>query len=174
MKDTRILCEASEKGKIIVNRCLDLGYDINTYKLEKLLIMIHGIMLSKYQKPFFRQSVVATKYGSIIKEVEKELFSYAFGFKDRMCEYICLLENEEKLINEIVQKYGNLDAFELNEFKQLKLLNDLCYKEGTLNTIPNKLIEKVFDYYTFYEMECVSQKEDSFKKKLMFDYKKNC
>ena len=80
----------------------------------------------------------------------------------------------EAVTENVTETTTDEDAFELNEFKQLKLLNDLCYKEGTLNIIPNKLIEKVFDYYTFYEMECVSQKEDSFKKKLMFDYKKNC
>ena len=37
MEDTRILCEAGEKGKIVVNKCLDHGIEISTYKLIKLL-----------------------------------------------------------------------------------------------------------------------------------------
>ncbi len=53
MIDRRILCQASEKGKIVVNECLDRGYDIDTLKLEKLLILMHGIMLSAYGDPFF-------------------------------------------------------------------------------------------------------------------------
>lgn len=170
MEDTRILCEAGEKGKIVVNKCLDHGIEISTYKLIKLLIMMHGIMLSRYQKPFFSQNVVATQYGPTIKEIDKELVFYALGFKERMCEYICLLENEEKVMDEVIEKYGTVDAFELNERKEFKLINEFCYEEGTLNIIPNELIENVFDYYKFYDIENISQKEETFKRKLKSMY----
>ena len=59
MENRKILCEASEKGILVVNKCLEQNIPINTIKLQQLLIIIHGTMLSKYATPFFKQNVVA-------------------------------------------------------------------------------------------------------------------
>lgn len=50
---------ASERGKYIVNKCIEKGYKINTLKLEKLLILIYGTILSKHQKHFFQEDIMA-------------------------------------------------------------------------------------------------------------------
>lgn len=53
-----VLSIASEKGTIVVNECLRRGLYINTLKLEQLLILIQGRMLSLYNRPFFSQDVL--------------------------------------------------------------------------------------------------------------------
>ena len=140
----KIYSEATEKSKIIVNKCLEQGYDIGAAKADKLLILTHGIMLSKYQKPLFNQNVVAEKCGLIVREVEKELLSLEleqdnnmFKFYEKLPQYICLLEREEEIMNEIIKKYGNYDVFDIMNDKRLAILNELCYKDDLANIIPN-------------------------------------
>jgi len=141
----RILCEASEKGAIVVNKCLNRGFEINTIKLEQLLILMHGRMLSLYNKPFFSQEVVARTHALMIDKVDKDFRIYAMEFKEKLEEYICLLEKEE-VMNYIIEKYGNLDFFELKELPVLKNLKDLFSKEDQSNIIPNLKIEKMFNF----------------------------
>lgn len=169
----KIYSEATEKSKIIVNKCLEQGYDIGAAKADKLLILTHGIMLSKYQKPLFNQNVVAEKCGPIVREVERELLlleieqdNNVFEFYNKLPQYICLLQREEEVINEILKKYGNCDLVEIMNDKRLTVLKELCYKDDSSNIIPNKLIEKVFDYYQFYDFDIVKQNEESFIKRI--------
>lgn len=173
MVDMGVLCGASEKGKIVVNRCLDKGYYINTWKLEKLLIIIHGIMLSKYGKPFFTEKITAEEHGLMIPQVDSDFIINAIAFKEKVIEYISLLEKEEETLNYVVDTYGKLDAFEIeNQRKEFKVLKDICSNQNidTMNKpnkeIPNALIETVFDYYKFYDFNIVKQNESSFQKKL--------
>ena len=142
----RILCEASEKGVIVVNECLNRGIQINTIKLEQLLILMHGRMLSLYNKSFFSQEVVARTHALMIDNVDKDFRIYAIEFKEKLPEYICLLEKEEEVMNYIIERYGNLDFFELKELPVLKKLKDLFSKEDQSNIIPNVKIEKMFNF----------------------------
>jgi len=48
----KIMDEASEKGVIVANKCIEKGIQLSAIKLELLLILMHGRMLSKYQKTF--------------------------------------------------------------------------------------------------------------------------
>lgn len=168
----KIMCEASEKGVYVVNKCLQKGYKINTIKLEQLLILMHGTMLSLYQKPFFAQNVVARPHALIIDEVDKNFLAFAIEFKERMTEYISLLQNEEKVMNYIIEKYGNADFFELNNKKELTVLRNLFSKEGEKVVVPNEAIEKVFDYYNFSGLDCVKKQEEPYQKRLEKIYKK--
>jgi len=142
----KILCEASEKGVVVVNECLNRGLEINAIKLEQLLILMHGRMLSLYNKPFFSQEVVARTHALMIDKVDKDFRIYAMGFKEKLEEYICLLEKEEEVMNYIIEKYGNLDFFELKELPVLKNLKDLFSKEDQSNILPNIKIEKMFKF----------------------------
>lgn len=69
-------------------------------------------------------------------------------------------------MNEIIKKYGNYDVFDIMNDKRLTILNELCYKDDSTNIIPNKLIEKVFDYYQFYDFDIVKQNESEFIKRV--------
>lgn len=161
-----IMCEASEKGVIVVNKCLEKGIKIDTAKLEQLLILMHGTMLSLYQKPFFVQNVIAMPHALMVDEVDKNFKMNCMGFKEKIPQYICLLQNEEKVMDYIIENYGNLDFFELNIRKDLSFLRELFCKEGEKIIVPNEAIEKVFDYYNFFELDCVKKQEESFQKKL--------
>lgn len=167
----RIMCEASEKGVYVINKCLEKGYQISTIKLEQLLILMHGTMLSLYQRPFFAQNIVARPHALMIDEVDKNFLAFAKKFEERIPECICLLQNEEKVMNYIIEKYGNADFFELNNKKELIVLRNLFSKEGEKVIVPNEAIEKVFDYYNFYELDCVKKEEEPYQKKLERMYK---
>ena len=172
----RIMCDASEKGVYVVNRCLEKGLKINTIKLEQLLIIINGTMLSLTETPFFSQNVTAHKHALLIKEVDEDFISSAIRFKEKKEEYIVLLDSEQKIIDSVIDKYGALDFFELRRQKTLRCLREICYnadKENDApNIVPNDLIKKVFDYYAFYDFDIVKEKEDSFQKTLKKQYNK--
>ena len=93
---TGALCEVCEKGKIVINKCLDKGYAINTAKLEKLLILMQGTMLAKYNKPLFRQDVVAVYVGLVVKELSRQLLVYEEKIR-RMVE-LCYTEGHKNIV----------------------------------------------------------------------------
>ena len=103
-------------------------------------------MLSLYNKPFFSQDVVARPHALMIDKVDKDFRIYAMGFKEKLEEFICLLEKAEEVVNYIIEKYGNLDFFELTELHVLKNMKDLLSKEEQSNIIPNEKIEKMFNF----------------------------
>ena len=140
-----VRCKASEIGKIIVNKCLNSGIKINTIKLEKLLVLMYGKLLSEYDKKLFNEIVVCTDDGVKIKEVDQDFIPYAVEFTNKFAEYICLLEIEENVIDDVLKQYGKLSSPELNELYLLKTLKKICEKNIT-NVISASLIKEVFSY----------------------------
>ena len=149
IKENPILCRASEKGKIVVNNCLDRGIKINTLKLEKLLVLMYGKLLSKYEKKLFNQNIICTSNGVKIKEVDNDFMQYCVGFNNKLPEYISLLQSEEYVMNDVLEEYGNLSASELNELYLLKTLKEVFTKENKVNILSPNLIKEVFNY-TYY------------------------
>lgn len=143
----KILCEASEKGIIVANECLNRGIEINTIKLQQLLILMHGRMLSLYNKPFFSQEVVARPQALMIDKVNKDLMVYAMEFKELIEEYYILLEKEEAVMMEVIDAYGNLNFFDLKELPALKTLQDNFIKKNQESIISNEAIQKTFNFY---------------------------
>ncbi|MFQ6724517.1 MAG: hypothetical protein ACLRFE_04230, partial [Clostridia bacterium] len=109
-----VLCEASEKGKVVVNKCLNRGYHINTLKLEKLLIIIHGLMLVHHNKPFFKNSIIPTKNGLRIPEVDNDFIINAISFDKKFDEQIAFLDREWEITEYVIKKYGKMNTFELD------------------------------------------------------------
>ena len=68
--------EICEKGKIVINRCLEKGYSIEPLKLQQLLILMHGVSLAKFNKSFFEEPVLATNYGLVLEWIEEEFGEY--------------------------------------------------------------------------------------------------
>jgi len=160
---------ASEKAVVVANKCLEKGYQMSAIKLEQLLILIQGAMLSLHQRPYFEGNILALEHALIIKEVDRDFLLNEF--KEKMQVYVATLQIEEEIIDYIVEKYGNLDFFELKNTKTLNFLRETFSKEGEQSIVPNEAIEKVFTYYNFYELDCVKKQEDSFQKKLERMYK---
>ena len=143
--ETPILCSASEKAKWIINGCLKAGFDINTFKLEKLLIIAYGEYLIKTGKKLFNEKIVVWETGLNIREVNRDFIKYAMGFYAPFCEYYLKLDAEEKLIDSIIFEYGNMDAFKLNDNIRLKELEYLKNSDGFVS---EEDIKKVFGKYT--------------------------
>ena len=137
MKDTRYLHIDSEVGKIVVNRCLKLGYKINTQKLEKLLVIIQGKMLAEHNKSILRSEIIATENtGIIIPKIDKDFAMYALAFTEELYEYITLLEAESKVVNSVLSAYGEYSAVELQEKTNLEKINKFCEKYINLIVTP--------------------------------------
>ena len=125
MKKIGFLCCASEIGKIVANQCIDKGIQLSTVKLQKLLIMMHGVYFATYNKPLFKEKVTLMKHGVAIKEVDKD-FRYEILYNEKFQGYICLTEDQQKVVDEVIKIYGKCDSFELNKVPELvKLANFL-------------------------------------------------
>lgn len=166
MRNIGLCCLASEKGKIVVNECLERKIEINTMKLEKLLIIMHGIMLQRYHRPLFNENVVATKYGLMIEEVTHDFLMYSVKFDEKIVEYVCLLNAEEEVMNLVLNIYGEWDSFKLDKKKELRTLSELCYAENMNNIVPNELIEKIFKRDSFFNLDADNSSEVNFEKRL--------
>lgn len=143
------LCEASEKAKVIVNKCLEKGYNIDISKLEQLLVLIQGATLARHNRNFFNQSIIATEDGLRIKEIERDFSSYAFCFEQPLEENIILLEHEDAIVDSIVERFGVYSANSLEGSIILNLLAKTCYQNGTPTIVPNEFIKDVFVAYGF-------------------------
>lgn len=168
MIKTPYLGLASEKGKMIINECLDRGYWISAIKLEKLLIIAHGTMLSEYQKTLFDEDIVSVEHGLIIPETEKDFLMN--DFKEKMYLNIPLLQIEKIVINNVLEKYAHLDFLKLNALNPLRVLHELSYKEGEKNLVSNRLIKDVFGYYAPYDFDSARENEKSFQKSMINRY----
>lgn len=134
----RKMCKASEVGKIIVNKCLDLEIAINTVKLEKLLVICNVEMLRRYKKPLFNEKIIELAHGLGIKEVDMDFLKHGVLFKTKRNEYISLLDSENNVINKVISVYGRYSSFELN-----KIIDDVYdYKKLFLAKSKNSNMEK--------------------------------
>ena len=143
------LCEASEKAKVIVNKCLEKGYNIDILKLEQLLVLIQGATLAKHNRNFFNQSIIATEEDLRIKEIERDFSSYAFCFEQALEENMILLEHENFIADSIVERFGIYNANSLKGAIILNLLAKTCYQNGTPTIVPVEFIKDVFVAYGF-------------------------
>lgn len=168
----KILCEVSEKGKSVVNRCILNGYEVEPFKLQYLLIIMHGTMLAMYDKPFFRQNVYANEKRVFIDEISRDFLKYATRCDEMLKERLFLTKDEEKVVREILEKYGNVSLNELINLRELKILSEVCYDKETDKSVvvPNELIKQVFLYYTFYEYISPRQNEKTFTRSLKKEY----
>ena len=152
MKDTRLLHVDSEFGKIVVNECLKRGYEINTKKLENLLVIIHGKLLAEYDKPLLKTAIFATEKGIRVPQIEENFIMYCVKFEEMFDEYIPLLDCQRKVIKQTIVTYGQLNALELIEKTSLQPLNEYCLRKG-ITQIPNEIIKTAFSSLIWLDEE---------------------
>lgn len=60
-----VMCKAAEVGKIVINKCLDAGFFIETQKLQKLLVLMQVECIKElgnlYLKKIFAFGIVASQ-----------------------------------------------------------------------------------------------------------------
>ena len=153
-KDTvrryRFMCKACEIGKVVVNRCLKKGLKIDTAKLQKLLVLMQGFFLARYNDTLFPEDVIMWPCGVAIKEVDSQFRSFSMGFKEDLPSYIAVLEREDEIIEFVIENYGQKDVFELRKDPKLSALV-INYDESKKNEIINlDTIRKVFVTYDLF------------------------
>lgn len=138
-------CLASEYAKLVINRCIDKGISLSNIKLQKLLIIMQGVMYACYNEPLFKQNITGASYGLALKEVNKD-FLADFEFKEKYFTYIVPLDKEKKVIDEVLNIYGKLDVFELNNLPVMQQLYKILknYDFKTSNTVEKCACESVF------------------------------
>lgn len=138
------MCKASELSKIIINKCIDRGLSINAPKLQKLLVLMQGQCLVKYEKELFKEEIVAWSCGVAIKEVNSEFKNYNPDVDGKQQAYLILLDYEEDIIDDILDKFGNYDAITISSDPRLHKLVDMFFEKDKSNIIPKNIIKDVF------------------------------
>lgn len=138
------MCKASEVGKIVINKCASLGYDLTAPKLQKLLVVMQGTCLAKYGKELFKEEVLAWSCGVAIKEVNADFKNHNFRESQRLQAYVVLLEYEDDILDEVLKEFGNKDAITISADYRLIKLVKLFYEEGKSNIIPKNIIKDIF------------------------------
>ena len=113
----RFMCKASEVGKIVINKCLDRKLEINTQKLQKLLVLVQVECIKESGFPLFSEDIRIWDCGVAIKEVDEDFRAYSLGFSedDKQIENLILLHSEHAYIDKILDRYGELSIVELSE-----------------------------------------------------------
>lgn len=140
------MCKASELGKIVINKCIDREYNISTPKIQKLLVVMQGKYLVKYQKPLFDENIMAWSCGVAIREINDDFKHFKGNITEKLQAYIILLDSEEYVIDEVLDEFGKEDSMTINSDYRLQRLLDKYYQEGKYNIIPKEEIRKVFEY----------------------------
>lgn len=138
------MCKACELGKIVVNICIKNNIEINTAKLQKLLVLMHGEHLAKYSQPLFPENVLIWKCGVAIEEVDTQFREFGGGFTTEFPAKLAVLSSENQIIKNVLINYGNKDVFELNNDYRLKYLKDKFYQSNQSVLINNDEIRQVF------------------------------
>ncbi len=145
---SEFMCKACELGKVVTNECNQKNYSLSAAKLQKLLVLMHGEHLAKFNKPIFPENVLCWKCGVAIKEVELKFLLHDFSEKDRIPVNIAILQTEDAVIHSVLDKYGSYDVVELNKDLRLQeLTSQFPYVDGQKVIIPNDAIKKVFNDY---------------------------
>lgn len=164
--------ELYEKGKIIINNCLEKGYSIEPLKLQQLLILMHGVSLARYNKPFFESAVLVTKNGLILEEIEETFGDYSLGFVERFQECTPLSVTEQAIIDSIISEFGIYDFASLRKMYMLNVLEKDCFQDSKKTIIPNEFIKEVFLDYGFGEKQEEIKTEDSVSNGKFIDFSK--
>lgn len=110
-----VMCKASEVGKIVINKCIDLNLSIDVQKLQKLLVLMQVECIQRSGKQLFKEDVRVWDCGVAIKEVDEDFRFQKNAFLVKHFEYINLLDIEEECVDYVLREYGHMNAFELNK-----------------------------------------------------------
>ena len=117
-----ICCSASEMGKMLANMCNEKGVYISTAKLQKLLIIAHGVTMAVYKTPLFFERVSLTEHGVSIKEVEED-FKYEIKYDKEFKTFVLVQACQRKVLDDVIEYYGKFDSFELSDLKEMRKIS---------------------------------------------------
>lgn len=145
MKNIGCRCLASEYGKVIINESIKRQISLSNIKLQQLLIITQGVMLASYHKPIFKERVTGASYGPSLKEVNKDFFC-DFDFNEEYFAYVVPLKIEIQVIDKVLNRYGQLNTFQLKELPEMKKLYKTLkhFNFDVSSNMENCIFESVF------------------------------
>ena len=143
-KTTKIMCRASKLAKYTINVCLNMGYKIDTPKLQKLLTIMQGEYLAEYGKALFSEPIEVWECGVAIRRVNDDFKSYILGITEYQKCYLALLNTEKALIHNVLEKFGSFDVFELNQDPKLMRIKEEYYQKEVPIAVLHNFLRKVF------------------------------
>ena len=145
MEKQEKLCKVSEIAKIVINECLEKGYNFDIIKLQQLLTIMQGAMLAKYNTTLFTQDIF--NYGTpIIKEILQDILTKEINLGKNNSDYILSTE-EKSVIDEIIKRFG---IYDFNTLKTSFVLNVLDkIRSGKEVIIPTEYLRLVFLEFGF-------------------------
>lgn len=143
-KTAKIMCRASELAKYTINACLDMGYKIDTPKLQKLLTIMQGEFLAKYGKILFPEPIEVWECGVAIRRVNDDFKSYILGITEYQKCYLALLDTEKDIIHSVLNEFGSFDVFEINQEPRLMRIKEEYYQKEAPVVVPPNFLRKVF------------------------------
>ena len=135
-----VMCLAGEIGKIVVNKCLERNIFINTQKLQKLLVLMQIEHMQRVKTALFPQDILVWDCGVVIEEVDQGFIQYAIEFKEKQIEYITLLQEQEKTVEHVLNIYGDMDAFDINELSAIQSLVSKSLSIDGRRVIPSNIM----------------------------------
>ena len=94
----------------------EVGDVITNLKLQKLLYYVQGFHLAIYDKPLFKENILAWEHGPVVKEVYDEFKGYRAGHIPQPDKITSSLRKEElDLIKNIWNVYGQFSAWKLRD-----------------------------------------------------------
>ena len=154
------LCEASKIAKIIINRCLDKGYNLDFIKLQQLLTLIQGTMLARHDRTFFPQDIYNLET-PIIVEVHKDILTQDINLERNNPKYTMSTE-EESVVEEILERFGIYDCNTIKTSFVLNVLDKI--RTGKETIIPIEYLKLIFIEFGFDAVKGNKQKTDAKRK----------
>ena len=108
---------------------------------------MQGVTLAGTGKSMFNEAIVPSKTGGLrIKEVYQEFIANGMVFDEEVDEWIVLLERQESVVDSVLNKCGELNAFDISEKYGLNKLNNQLLQDGiTDKNIINGMLMGMFE-----------------------------
>lgn len=87
--------------------------DMTNLKLQKLLYYAQGLYLAQYNKPLFREKILAWEHGPVIKEVYDQYKSFGGNGIKFSGSNISFADNIEEFLEKIYNRFGQYSAWKL-------------------------------------------------------------
>lgn len=109
-----------KKAIVIANAILklsepEIGDVVTNLKLQKLLYYTQGFYLAIYNKPLFKEDILAWEHGPVVREVYKEFSSFGAESIKVPEEKIELTKRERELIASVWKVYSQFSAWKLRD-----------------------------------------------------------
>ncbi len=118
----------------------EVGDTITNLKLQKLLYYVQGFHLAIYDKPLFKENILAWEHGPVVKEVYHNFSSCGATAIDVPSDSVKLTENEQNLIIDVWKVYGQFSAWKLRDMTH----HEIPWKVTEKNKIIKHETLKVF------------------------------